>query len=89
MKTILEVQNLKCGGCENTIAKKLSNLPFVNSLEIDVETSKVSFDALPPEDTVLVMLKLSNLGYPVIDERNSLGKKAKSYLSCAIGRVQK
>ena len=89
MKTILEIQNLKCSGCENTIAKKLNTLPFVSNLEINVDNSTVSFDAVPPNDTERVVLKLSELGYPVLEERNSLGKKAKSYLSCTIGRIQK
>lgn len=89
MKTILKIQNLKCGGCENTIRKKLNRLPFLNDLDINLEDSTVSFKAIPPEDMELVVLKLSELGYPVSDETNSFGKKAKSYLSCAIGRIQK
>lgn len=89
MKTTLEIQNLKCGGCESTIKKKLRNLPFVSNLEINIDNSTVSFDALPPEETERVVIKLSELGYPVLDEKNSLGKKAKSYISCAIGRIQK
>lgn len=74
MKTTLDIQNLKCGGCENTIVKKLNNLPFVNNLDIEVDNSTVSFDALPPEETERVVLKLSELGYPVLDEKKSLGK---------------
>lgn len=89
MTTTLEIQNLKCSGCENTISKKLGALPFVSNLKINGHTSSVNFDALPPEDTERVVLKLSELGYPVVNERNSFGKKAKSYLSCAIGRIQK
>ena len=89
MKTILEIQNLKCGGCKNTIRRKLYSLPFVNNLDIDLENSTISFEAIPPEDTGRVILKLSELGYPVTDERNGLGKKVKSYVSCAIGRIHK
>lgn len=89
MKAILEIQNLKCSGCESTITKKLRTLPFVNNLEINVDNNTVSFDALPPEEAEQVVLKLSELGYPVLDKKNSLRKKAKSYISCAIGRIQK
>ena len=87
MKTILEIQNLKCGGCESMIRKKLRKLPFVCNLEINFDNNTVSFDGLPPEETARVVLKLSELGYPVLNKKNSLGKKAKSYISCAIGRM--
>ena len=89
MKTTLEVQNLKCSGCVNTIVKKLNNLPLVSNLEIDIDSSTVSFNAIPPEETERVVQRLSELGYPLLEEKNSLGKVAKSYISCAIGRVQR
>lgn len=89
MKTILEIQNLKCGGCENTIRTSLSSIPFLNNLDIDVENGTVGFAALTPEDTERVIRKLSELGYPLSDEKNSLGKRAKSYVSCAMGRFKK
>ncbi|WP_394973033.1 heavy-metal-associated domain-containing protein [uncultured Croceitalea sp.] len=89
MKTILEIQNLKCGGCENTIRKKLSKLHFINNLNINLEESAISFAPISREETTLVALKLSEMGYPVRDETNSLAKKVKSYMSCAIGRIQK
>ena len=54
MKTTLEIQNLKCGGCENTIKKRLGNLQFVKNLEINVDDSTVNFDVLPAEDFALV-----------------------------------
>ena len=35
MKTTLEIQNLKCGGCQNTIKKRLGNLQFVKNLDVE------------------------------------------------------
>jgi hypothetical protein len=32
---------------------------------------------------------LSKLGYPVEGEQNPLLRKAKSYVSCAVGRINK
>ncbi len=84
---MLEIQNLKCGGCENTIKRNLNKFEFVSNLEIDIQKSTVSFDALPPDYLVFVKLALSNMGYPVIEDANNLGKKVKSYVSCAIGRI--
>lgn len=89
MKTTLEIQNLKCGGCESTIRKKLNKLPFINDLDINLEDSTVSFKAIPLKDTERVIERLSELGYPAVDATNSLRKRAQSYLSCAIGRIQK
>lgn len=89
MKTTLEIQNLKCGGCVNTIRKQLNKLPYINRLEIDIDESTVSFEAVLPSDFERIVQKLSALGYPVADEKNSIGKKAKSYIRCAIGRTHK
>lgn len=86
MRTVLEIQNLKCDGCQNTIKKSLDNLQFLKNIDICVEDSTVSFDTLSPDDLVVVKLQLSKLGYPVAEDANSLGKKAKSYYSCALGR---
>ena len=36
-----------------------------------------------------VKTKLSDLGYPMVGEQNSLPKKAKSFVSCAVGRMTK
>jgi len=89
MKTIFEIQNLKCGGCENTIKKNLNKFEFVNNLEVDTERSTVSMDALLPDCIDFVIRALSNMGYPIIEETNSLSKKTRSFVSCAIGRIQK
>ncbi|MGL1887462.1 MAG: heavy-metal-associated domain-containing protein [Reichenbachiella sp.] len=84
-KTI-EVDNLKCQGCAGTIIKKVSAMIGVEGVEVDVDSSAVTvrFD-----NTVLVddiFAKLSSLGYPENGTTNSI-QKAKSYVSCAIGKV--
>lgn len=89
MNTIVQIQNLKCGGCETTIRKVLLKLPFVNDLHINVKESSLSLSSITSEEMELLKSKLSNLGYPIAKERNSLGKKAKSYLSCAVGSINK
>ena len=43
MKSTLVIQNLKCGGCANTITTKISSLEYITDVEVDVETSSVSF----------------------------------------------
>jgi copper chaperone CopZ len=87
MKQIFEVENIKCGGCMNTIRKGLEQMPGISSAEPDnaLGTVAVDFDA-QIVDSAAIVQKLADMGYPLAGE-NSLGKKAKSYVSCMIGRV--
>lgn len=85
--TTLEIQNLKCHGCANTITKAIQKINGVSDLSVDVEKSIVSFSSLDPDIIETVKAKLSKLGYPEVDENNSTFQKAKSYVSCAIGRI--
>lgn len=87
MKTTLYIQNLKCGGCANTITKNIASLDAITDVSVNVEESCVSFDYPTEEKLIEVKEKLKALGYPEDGEANSLGSKAKSYVSCAIGKI--
>ena len=89
MKTTLIIQNLKCGGCANTVITRLSELEDINDIEVSNEDNSVSFSYSNEENLNEAMSLLSKLGYPVVGEENTLGKKAKSFVSCAIGRINK
>lgn len=78
MRTTIEIQNLKCGGFANTVITKLNSLETINNTEVEVETSKVSFDYQSINDLVLVEKKLIQLGYPPIRLENKIPLKAKS-----------
>lgn len=86
MKQEVYIENLKCGGCASTIIKGLNNINGVENTEVDVEKSLVSFSS---EATILeeVKQKLSKLGYPEVGDKNTVLHKAKSFVSCAVGRV--
>ena len=87
MKTQIEIENLKCGGCAATIKKGLLALENVNDVSVDVEKSLVFFTCL--EDNLeLVKKKLSKLGYPEVGDKNTVLHKAKSFVSCAVGRIE-
>ena len=88
MKTNLIIQNLKCGGCEATILERLSGLQNITNISIDQEESEISFEYISPDTIETVKSELSKLGYPVVGEKNNLSKKAKSYVSCAIGKMK-
>lgn len=89
MQKTLQIQNLKCGGCANTIISQLSKLNGVADVRVNNETNEVEFHLDSDNELKEVKDKLSSLGYPTIGENNSLPKKAKSFVSCAIGRIAK
>lgn len=88
MITTLEIQNLKCGGCANTITKKVSNLKDISGLEINNENNTISFGYNNANTLTEVKTLLKDIGYPVIGDKNALTTKAKSFVSCAIGRIK-
>lgn len=89
MKTTLQIQNLKCGGCVHTVSTKLSALENIENVLVDVDTDTVSFDFTSESDLEQVKKKLLALGYPAVGEANPLSAKAKSFVSCAVGRMAK
>lgn len=87
--TTIQVQNLKCGGCANTILTQLSKLEGISDVTVNNETDEVTFNYNSDVEFETVKSKLSDLGYPMVGEQNSLPKKAKSFVSCAVGRMTK
>lgn len=89
MGTTLIIQNLKCGGCAKTIKNNLSAIETISNLHIDIDKSTVNFDCNNEIDIIKVKTKLKALGYPSIEDDNSFSTKAKSYVSCATGKLSK
>ncbi len=87
MKTTVEIQNLKCNGCASTINNKLSGLDNITNVSVDVENGSVSFEYDTDNTFNNAKKELYKLGYPLVGEDNKLPTKAKSYVSCAIGRM--
>jgi copper chaperone len=83
----LTVENIKCGGCAGQIERKLSQLEGVASVTVNVEAGQVSVEA---DNLETVQAELARLGYPVagtVSGVSALGAKAKSFVSCAIGKT--
>jgi len=82
----IAIDNLKCGGCANTIKKSLLGMTGMETVDVNVDTSEVGvsfrFSLTKPE----ILKKLASLGYPEQGTTNTF-QKAKSYVSCAVGRV--
>jgi len=87
MNTKVFIQNLKCGGCAKTIIKKLSDLDNIADVKVNVDESSVAFNYKDELDLAVVIETLKENGYPVDGDENSLGTKAKSFVSCAIGKM--
>ena len=85
--TTLNIQNLKCHGCANTIVTQLTKLKGISDVTVNNEADAVSFNYSSNAELELATKKLSDLGYPIKGEANSLPKKAKSFVSCAVGRM--
>ncbi len=87
MRKTIEIQNLKCGGCANTVITKLYTLEAISNVEVEVGTSKVSFDYTSSNNLKRVEKKLIQLGYPPVGLDNTIASKAKSFVSCAVGKM--
>lgn len=89
MKTSIKIQNLRCGGCAKTITSKLSELDNISNIEVDTENATVTFSYIEENEVMLVIDKLKSLGYPSIENKNSVTAKARSFVSCATGKMSK
>ena len=84
----IDVENIKCGGCANSIVNGLQALEGVASVGVDIEQGRITVagdDALRP----VISKKLEQLGYPEKGSAAGLAAakaKAKSFVSCAVGR---
>jgi len=85
--TTIEILNLKCGGCANTIKKGIVSIDGISEVSVDLETSKVTVDSDNDSIILSVREKLSKMGYPEIGDANTMLHKAKSFVSCATGRM--
>ena len=85
----IHVENIKCGGCEKSIVKGLSTIEGLSDIVIDRDQQIVTVTA----DESLrndIAAKLKSMGYPEYGSVSGLDAglaNAKSFVSCAIGRV--
>lgn len=87
MNFTVTIQNLKCGGCAHTIVSKVSALENVTDVTVDLESSSVSGTIKSSHDLENIKKKLAVIGYPEEGENNSIVSKAKSFVSCATGKM--
>jgi copper chaperone CopZ len=79
------VENMKCGGCMTSIKNALEKIKGIVKVEINLDEEKISLTG-DQYQLSEVIDSLNGMGYPQKGE-NSVFKQAKSYVSCAIGKM--
>ena len=91
MKKSFKLLHVKCGGCANTIKESLKEEFGEVDVDLTQEPRVVTLEIVDEDAEILFRKKIKALGYPLHDE--DLGKftkgslKAKSFVSCAIGKI--
>ncbi len=90
MEYTIDVENIKCGGCANTIQKRLIETHDLDQVEVDIELGRITATSTVEGQEDLIGETLLALGYPKQGSVEGLGHvkaKAVSFVSCAIGRM--
>ncbi len=85
----IEVENIKCGGCANSIRKRLLEIDGVSEVTVDIDAGVVTVEA-PETARAVIVATLEKMGYPErgrVAGLKAAGAKAKSFVSCAVGRL--
>jgi hypothetical protein len=86
-----EVLNVKCGGCAHTLSTSLDSKFGEVTVDLEVTPRVISLD-IDESRLEELKLELRSLGYPLsTDELNTIQvvtTTAKSFVSCAIGKVK-
>ena len=90
MKQTFEVINVKCSGCASTLKKSLAEEFGEVDVDLDVMPRKITLD-IDDNNMISLRNKLKSLGYPMADEDlntlEKIGTTAKSFASCAVGKM--
>ena len=85
-----KIINVKCGGCASTLKEKLFEQFGEVEVDLEVEPRQITLD-IEEKDIPLLGEALKKLGYPFVTEEmgfvDNTSAKAKSFVSCAIGKM--
>jgi copper chaperone len=90
MQIAIEVENIKCGGCANSITRKLLENSDFQNVSVDVEKGIVTLESANAEAHSGAVASLLKMGYPEtgsVEGLKSVKAKASSFVSCAVGRM--
>lgn len=86
----IQVENIKCGGCANSIQSSLNRIDGISQVEVNIEAGLVDFETQTELATESAKKQLLKMGYPEVGSTeglNAMGAKAKSFVSCAVGKM--
>lgn len=89
MQVQFDVENIKCGGCAGTIKKKLMEDKRISHVGVNIEQGMVLIDA-DTDASEGWRSALLKMGYPEKGSAEGIAAaraRAKSFVSCAVGRV--
>lgn len=81
----IQVENIKCGGCANSIKNALMNFEGVEHVEVDFNEGTVEVAGKDLKEEAIVS-KLHSMGYP-LPGKGGMITTASSYVSCMVGRI--
>jgi copper chaperone CopZ len=90
MKKTFQVMNVKCGGCANTLKETISSQFGEVEVNLDTTPREITLDIEEAQVEALAK-ELKKIGYPLSTDEmgfvESTSMKAKSFVSCAIGKM--
>jgi copper chaperone CopZ len=90
MTQTFKIVNVKCAGCSATLKEKLFEEFGKIEVNLQTEPREITLN-IKDEDIPLLGKALKKLGYPFVTENmgfvDSTSAKAKSFVSCAIGKM--
>lgn len=91
MQKSFKLQNIKCGGCANTIKESLKEEFGEVDVDLTQEPRVVTLEIKDDQSEEKFLKKMKALGYPMQDEDLGIltksALKAKSFISCASGKI--
>ncbi|HIP18937.1 MAG TPA: copper chaperone [Sulfurovum sp.] len=85
-----KIINVKCAGCAATLKEKLFEKFGEVEVDLEKEPREITLD-IADEQIEALGLALKKLGYPFLSEKMGFvdagSAKAKSFVSCAIGKM--
>lgn len=80
----IQVENIKCNGCATTIKNNLSKIDKIENIVVNIEEESITFSGEANREEIVN--RLADMGYPEKGNNNLL-LKAKSFVSCAKGKL--
>lgn len=82
----INVENIKCGGCANSIRNAILKIDGVDQVEVDIQSGLIKLTAHEDVTRETITSKLHSMGYPEPGKGSGLTTAA-SFVSCMVGRV--